>query len=195
MQLVARQGLRDVVILTGYLGEQIEEHFGDGSRLGLSIRYSREREPLGTGGALREARTILDDVFVVVYGDSYLPIEYGEIGNLLAASDALGALVLYRDYRGETDVPCNVALGENSRILRYDKTAAGDPELQYIEAGVLALRRDVLDFMPHEGKASLELDVFPRLIERRAMLGVPTERRFYDIGTTARLKAIEGLFA
>src|SRR5215472_12241128 len=110
LHLLARQGLRDVVMLTAYLGEQIEEYFGDGSRLGLSIRYSREREPLGTGGALRDARHLLEDVFVVIYGDSYLPIDYAAVGHELALSDAMGALVLYSDQLGETDVSCNVAL-------------------------------------------------------------------------------------
>jgi NDP-sugar pyrophosphorylase family protein len=195
LHLVACQGLRDVVILTAYLGDQIEDYFGDGSRLGLSIRYSREREPLGTGGALREARELLDGVFVILYGDSYLPIDYAPIGRQLAASDAVGALVLYRDHCGEMDVPCNVALGENGRILRYDKTAAGSPELRYIEAGVLALRREALALMPSEGKVSLEQELFPRLIERRALIGLPTQQRFYDIGTRDRLKVIEELFA
>ena len=195
LRLLARQELRDILILTAYLGEQIEEYFGIGGWLGLNIRYSREREPLGTGGALREARDLLDDLFVVIYGDSYLPIDYAAVGKELAISDAMGALVLYGDQVGETDVSCNVALGDDGRVLRYDKAARGDPELQYIEAGVLALRREVLALLPREGKASLEQEVFPRLIERRELLGLPTRQRFYDIGTIDRLKAIEELFA
>ena len=195
LQLIARQGLRDVVILTAYLGEQIEEYFTDGSRLGLSIRYSREAEPLGTGGALREARSLLEDVFVVIYGDSWLPIEYGSVGSRLAASAAMGALVVYRDVDGATGVRSNVALGPEGLVARYDKIAANDPELVYIDAGVLALRREVLNLAPASGKVSLEQGIFPQLIERRSLLGIATKQRFYDIGTFDRLQAIEELFA
>src|SRR5260370_41453057 len=79
VQLLAGQGIRDIVLLTGYLGEQIEQYFADGSGLGLSVRYSRERQSVGTGGALRDARALLDENFLVIYGDSYLPVDYAGV--------------------------------------------------------------------------------------------------------------------
>src|SRR5437660_4178187 len=65
----ARRGLRDFVLLTGHRAEVIEEHFGDGKGFGVHITYSREIEPLGTGGAIREARALLGETFVMTYGD------------------------------------------------------------------------------------------------------------------------------
>src|SRR3954451_14116643 len=65
----ARCGLRDIVLLTGYRAEVIEEHFGSGEAFGVNIAYSRETEPLGTGGAIREARALFGDTFVMTYGD------------------------------------------------------------------------------------------------------------------------------
>src|SRR5450432_2485472 len=65
LRLLEKQGIRDILLLTGYLGEQIEEHFGDGSRLGLRIAYSREETPVGTGGALRLAQGLLADSFLL----------------------------------------------------------------------------------------------------------------------------------
>src|SRR6267378_2778935 len=65
MESFARCGLRDIVLLTGYRSEVIEEHFGDGERFGVRIAYSRETEPLGTGGAIREARALLGERFVM----------------------------------------------------------------------------------------------------------------------------------
>ena len=194
LRLLAKQRLRDVVLLTAYLGEQIEEYFGDGRGLGLAIRYSREPEPLGTGGALRLAGPLLEDPFLVVYGDSYLPIDYAAVCRPFSSSDALGALVLYHDPNCETDVPGNVALSEDGLVTRYDKVAVNDPELKYIEAGVLALRRAVIDLIP-SGKVSLEQEIFPALIRQRALLGIPTRQRFYDMGTPERLKVIEELLA
>src|SRR5713226_3145966 len=78
VRLLQQQSITDVVMLTGYLGEQIEEYFRNGARWGMTIRYSREHQPLGTGGALREARALLAETFVLIYGDSYLPIRYAD---------------------------------------------------------------------------------------------------------------------
>jgi mannose-1-phosphate guanylyltransferase len=195
LRLLAKQSITDVVLLTGYLGSQIEEHFGNGAQLGLQISYSREAQPLGTGGALREARHLLGDFFVLIYGDSYLPIDYVEVAKRLAISGATGVLVVYRDPSGETNVRSNVALDESGLVSRYDKTAVNDPQLEYIEAGVLAFRRTVLELIPSRGPVSLEQQVFPVLIEQRRLLGVPTSQRFYDIGTPERLKAIEAFLA
>jgi len=191
----ARQSLRDIVILTGYLGHQIEDYFEDGARLGLRIRYSRESEPLGTAGALREAEHLLDDAFLVVYGDSFLPIDYTAVGRRLLESDATGLIVAYRDSAGETSVRPNVALGADGYVSRYDKHAIEDPELEYIEAGVSAFRRSVLGLVPAQGVVSLEQQVYPQLISQRALLGVATKQRFYDIGTPERLCMIEDFFA
>jgi NDP-sugar pyrophosphorylase family protein len=193
LRLLAEQGLADVVLLTGYLGEQIEECFGDGSRLGLQLRYSREPTPLGTGGALREARSLLASEFLVIYGDSYLPIEYSAVVDRLRATNGSGVVVLYHDPSGETDVPGNVAIDGNDYVVRYDKSGTKDPELRYIEAGVLALRKSVLDLMPATGVVSLEQEIFPQLIAQRGLVGLPTTQRFYDIGTPDRLRAIEAL--
>jgi len=196
IRLLARQSLTDIVVLTGYLGEQIEDCFGDGQRFGVSIRYSREQQPLGTGGALRNARNLLADSFLVIYGDSYLPIAYASVGHLLTTTAAGAVMAVYRNLTGETNVRCNVALDADSTVLRYDKRAvAGDKELQYIEAGVLALRSSVLDLIPPHRPVSLEEEIFPTLIARRRLLGFSTQQRFYDMGTPERLRAIEEYLA
>ena len=193
LRLLGEQGLSDVVLLTGYLGEQIEQYFGTGSRLGLELRYSREPAPLGTGGALREARHLLADDFLVIYGDSYLPIPYTNVVQRLRSSSAAGVVVLYHDRAGETDVPGNVAIDARGIVTRYDKSDTNDPELRYVEAGVLALRKSVLDLVPASGVVSLEREIFPQLIARRDLVGLTTTQRFYDIGTPERLRAIEEL--
>ena len=191
ISLLGRQSIDDIVLLTGYLGDQIEDHFGDGSRFGLRIRYSRESQPIGTGGALRLARPLLDDDFLVIYGDSYLPMEYRTVVDDLHASGALGVVVAYRDRSGETNVPPNIALDNDGWVARYEKGATPDSELVYIDAGVLALNRSVLDLMPADGPVSLEQQIFPQLIARRILHGMPVDQRFYDAGTPERLRVIE----
>ena len=189
LRLLARQGILDVVLLTGYLGEQVEEYFGDGRALGISIQYSREPEPLGTGGALRDARRKLGPAFLLIYGDSYLPIDYTEALGKLAQSGAEGLMVVYDNRLADTSVKNNVNLDDDFFVSRYEKDSA-DP-LSYVEAGVLAFRHEVLERIPGEGAVSLEKLIFPQLIAERRLLGLPTSQRFYDIGTPDRLRAIE----
>jgi NDP-sugar pyrophosphorylase family protein len=186
---LARQGITEVVLLTGYLGEQIEDFFGDGQRLGLRLRYNREAAPQGTGGALRDAAALLADEFLLIYGDSYLPIDYPAVLRGLEESGALGVAVVY-DNREDTTVRNNIAVGPDGFVSRYAKGGEG-PDLRYVEAGVLAFRRDVISRLPPSGPASLEVDMYPRLVADRALVAFVTAQRFYDIGTPERLAAIE----
>jgi mannose-1-phosphate guanylyltransferase len=195
LRLLARQSIRDVVLLTGYLGQAIEDCFGDGGSLGLSLRYSREPSPLGTGGALRLAAPLIADPFLLIYGDSYLPIDYREVVSALdhAALDRLpvtGVVVVYDDREGRTSVRNNIAIGEDGLVIRYDKDSVDDASLKFVEAGVLAFRRSIIDLIP-EGVVSLEKDLFPQLIATRQLRAYPTGQRFYDIGTPERLRVFE----
>jgi NDP-sugar pyrophosphorylase family protein len=192
--LLKQQRIVDVLLLTGYLGDRIESYFGHGDRFGLSIRYSREPEPLGTAGALREARSLLDDRFLVLYGDSYLPMQYSEALEPLRALEVRGLLVVYDHQSGGVPVPSNVALDPEGYVIRYAKESEG-PDLRYVEAGVLAFRRSALDLIPASGVVSLENHLFQQLIARRELIALITPQRFYDIGTPERLREIETLLA
>jgi NDP-sugar pyrophosphorylase family protein len=193
LRRLEEQSIRDIVLLTGYLGEQIEEYFGDGSRLKLSIRYSRELTPLGTGGALREARALLADTFLIIYGDSYLPIDYAAVLRQLENSSAQGLLVVYDNRQEDTSVKNNVNLDADGYVVEYKKDSA-EP-MSYVEAGVLAFRKPAVDLIASQGMVSLEKEVFPKLIAARSLIGHVTQQRFYDIGTPERLQAIERLLA
>ena len=194
LRLLREQSITEIVLLTGYLGSQIEEYFGTGRTIGLTIRYSREEVPLGTGGALREAAGLLADTFLVIYGDSYLPIRYRTALDALESSSAQGLLVVYDNRLGDTSVKSNVALDKDGSVIRYAKETADNSQLHYVEAGVSAFRRSVLDLIPAVGKVSLEEQVFPELISRREIIALPTRQRFYDIGTPDRLRVIENFF-
>lgn len=193
LRLLAGQEIRDVLLLTGYLGEQIEEYFGDGSAFGLRIAYSREPDPAGTGGALRHAYAKLDDAFLVIYGDSYLPIQYGDAFSKLTGSAADGLIVVYDNSLEDTSVKNNVDLDDFGYVTRYEKDSPGP--LSFVEAGVLALRRSVVDLIPPDRAVSLENEIFPGLIAGRKLIAYVTRQRFYDIGTPERLALIENLLA
>ena len=193
LRLLANQDIRDVLLLTGYLGEQIEAYFGDGRRVGLRLTYSRETAPAGTGGALRDAREKLAGAFLIIYGDSYLPIEYREAYDRLVETGAEGLVVVYDNSLEDTSVKNNIDLDERGFVSRYEKDSAD--RLGYVEAGVLAFRRSVVDLMPATVPVSLEKEIFPKLISRRQLAGYVTRQRFYDIGTPERLRLIETVLA
>lgn len=189
-RMLARQSIRDVVVLTGYLGHILEDYFGDGRRVGLSIQYSRETTPLGTGGALRLAAHLLDEEFLVFYGDSYLPIDYQDVARSLATSGSTGLVVVYDNRMADTSVRNNIAVDREGFVVRYDKEAVNDARLEFVEAGILAFRRSVIGLIP-EGIVSLEKDVYSNLIASRQLRAYQTPERFYDIGTPDRLRAFE----
>jgi NDP-sugar pyrophosphorylase family protein len=173
-------GIRRLVMCTGHLAEQIEEHFGDGSQWNMAIEYSRERQPLGTAGALKQAATYLrdDPDFVVMNGDSFLETDFGEL------------IRFHREHGGAVSmavrqVPNAARFGTvrtdaSNRITSFDeKTGIEEPGL--INGGVYVFNRVVLDEIP-DGPGSLERDVFPQLLEKGAFAATQTGM-FIDIGT------------
>jgi NDP-sugar pyrophosphorylase family protein len=197
LRLLRQQDITDVVLLIGYLGEQVETYFGDGRRWGLSLRYAREETLQRTGGALRDAGPLLAGAFLLLYGDSYLPIRYADVWHALVNSPACGVAVVY-DNADDTSVQNNVAVNEDGYVSRYDKhgepgASATGGRLTHVEAGVLALRKGVLGLIPAGRPASLEEEVFPQLVAAHQLRAFVTQQRFYDVGTPERLRALERL--
>ena len=194
LKLLQRQGITDILLLTGYFGEQIEDYFGNGLKSGLSIRYSRETTPRGTAGALRQAAELLAEQFLLMYGDSFLPICYVDVLDAHRDSRAEGLVVVCDNRMADTDVPSNIALDEHAFVVRYDKDNPGDPQLTHVEAGVLGFSRSIVELIP-EGFVSLERHLYPKLILRHQLVAYQTQQRFYDIGTPARLGVIEAFLS
>ncbi|MBI2846616.1 MAG: NTP transferase domain-containing protein [Chloroflexi bacterium] len=191
LEMLRQQEHRDILILLGYLGEQVQQYFGDGSSMGLRLEYSFEAKPLGTGGALKNAGKMLKNEFLLLYGDSYLPIKYAQVEQTFARSGIEAMVVVYNN-RHDTDVKNNIALDANLYVALYDKDpAAQSGLLNYVEAGVLALRKQVLDYIAPDKVVSLEKEIFPILVASRELKAFVTTQRFYDIGTLMRLKEFE----
>jgi NDP-sugar pyrophosphorylase family protein len=194
LRLLRSYEIRDIVLLTGYLGEQISGYFKSGAEFGVRLQYSQEPVPLGTGGALALAAPLLGDSFLLLYGDSYLPIAYPEVLSRLEVGRKGSLMVVYDNRHEDTSVRNNVALDDAGSVLRYDKTGQSE-DLQYVEAGVLAFRRDVLSLIPSGRPVSLENEIFPELIAKRNMLSFKSAQRFFDIGTPERLRLFEQTIA
>jgi len=139
------QGIDRAVLCVGYLGDQIEAVVGDGRSLGMEVRYSFDGERLlGTGGALRRALPLLGEAFFVLYGDSFLPIDFGEVENAFHASGKPALMTVLRN--GNRWDKSNV-LFVGGNLEEYNKRAPR-PEMEHIDYGLSVLSAGVLASWP-----------------------------------------------
>ena len=189
LRLLQASRIRKVVLCVSYRGEMIEEEFGNGSSLGMELSYSFDGpELLGTGGALKKALRLLGDKFLVLYGDSYLPIDYSGPARAFAASGKSALMTVFRnENRWE---PSNVWF-EEGQIKRYDKRKL-TPEMKHIDYGLGVLRSGALAPWP-EGKPFDLADVYQDLIGKRELAGYEVDRRFYEIGSPRGLAELDAM--
>lgn len=179
-ELLRAHGAQQVVLAVGYLGERIEEHIGDGDRFGLEIRFLHDGpEPVGTAGAVRRALPLLGEEFLVLYGDTYLRIDYADVARVFRQS-GLPALMTVLHNLG-TWAPSNAIYSEG-RVTAYDK-ASPPPGAEWIDYGLLAFRASALEC---DGPSDLS-DVTRDLAAGGRLAGYPASERFYEIGTPEAL--------
>jgi NDP-sugar pyrophosphorylase family protein len=189
LRLLQKTGLRRLVLCVGYLGEKIVEFYGNGSAWGVQIEYSFDGPKLlGTGGALIQALPKLGDAFYVLYGDSYLPVDYLSIGNFFLRSGRLGLMTVFQN-QGRYDAS-NVWF-ENREIKVYDKKAPL-PQMRHIDYGLGAFRASAFDAFPREAVVDLA-EVQQHLVARRELAGYEMSDRFYEIGSHEGLKELDAL--
>ena len=127
---LARQGIKNVVLCVGFLGEQVESFVKDGAEYGVRIKYSYEtNDLLGTGGAIRNALHLLNDEFFVLYGDSWLDIDYRSAYETFQNSGNTALMTVYRN-EGRWDTS-NVEMDGN-RIKIYSKIQR-NPRMTHID--------------------------------------------------------------
>ncbi len=185
-----RQGYQRVLLLTAYLGEQIEQHFGDGSKYGMQITYSREPSPLGTGGALRHALSKLENEFFLLNGDSFLMAPLDQMALTFHKSTCSAMISTYSHQPTHPPMPVIPNLEcQGGRVIRYEKDAGPEKGFHQIDSGVYLLKRSILGSRP-EGIFALA-DLWPPLIAEGSLAAFGVDDRFYDIGTMDRLAEFE----
>lgn len=184
LDLLKKSGIRNIVLCVGSLKEQIKDYFGDGSNLGVSIRYSEEDKTLlGCAGALKNAEHLLEDEFFAMYGDSYLLFDYKRIEEYFRKTGKLALMVVYKNYHQYDR--SNVVI-EDNLIKIYDKTSQTD-DMVYIDAGLLAMKKQIL-LQLHPGVNMSFDDMLKDLIKQKQAAAFETKQRFYEIGSKKGLK-------
>ena len=185
--LLRSHGLTRLLVLHGHHGDQLERAFGDGSALGVELKYRHDGPMLlGTGGALRGALDLLEEELFVLYGDTYLDIDYGAVAQAFRASGKPALMTVFHN-GGQFDTS-NV-LFRDGELLRYSKRDR-TPEMDFIDYGLAALKREIIAELP-AGEPQDLAELYSRLVTERRMVGFEVFRRFYEIGTPAGLAETE----
>jgi mannose-1-phosphate guanylyltransferase len=188
IDLLRRYGVKDIVFSCGYRPDALEDHFGDGSALGVRLRYVVDPEPLGTAGAIKNAEGLLDDApFLVLNGDILTDLDLAAVIRAHGDLGAEGVIAL-------TPVEDPSAFGlvrlhDDASVEAFvekpspDELRPGEPFR--INAGTYLLSPSVLERIPPGRACSIEREIFPVLAELGALYGFPSDSYWRDIGTPA----------
>jgi NDP-sugar pyrophosphorylase family protein len=185
LDLLRKNGVRKIVLCLGHLGDQIEDHLGDGSAFSLDLSYVHDGQTLlGTGGAITRALPSLGDVFWVMYGDSYMDIDYRAVlAHFANQNSALGLMTVYRN---EDRWDRSNVIFRNGRLIRYDKRDRTS-DMRYIDFGVQILRKEAAQRLVVNRPSDLA-DLYRVLVSEGKMIGYEVANRFYEIGTPEALE-------
>jgi NDP-sugar pyrophosphorylase family protein len=189
LELLRRHQIRRVVLCVGYLGEMIQARYGSGTSFGLDLTYSFDGDQLlGTGGAIKKAVRLLPDNFLVLYGDSYLPVDYQAVARAFYLAERPALMTVFRN-RDAWD-SSNVWFAD-SEVRLYTKKRR-HPQMQYIDYGLSAFRREIFEAWPSSGAFDLA-SVMESLSEQGQLAGYEVFHRFYEIGSPAGLAELDQL--
>jgi N-acetyl-alpha-D-muramate 1-phosphate uridylyltransferase len=190
LSCLARRGVKRVVFCVGFLGELVREAVGDGARWGIEAAWSFDGPKLlGTAGALRKAMPLLDDRFLVLYGDSYLDCDYAAVERAFLDSGRQGIMTVYEN-AGRWD-GSNVQM-RDGRIEIYDKKTQ-TPGMRHIDYGLGGLSEDVLLSCDEHTPCDLA-GVYQELVAKGELAAYEMRERFYEIGSPSGLEEMRRYF-
>jgi len=188
LEMLHARGLRRAVLCIGHLGEMIQSEFGS-EAYGVKLEYSFDGEKLlGTGGAIKRALPRLGEEFFILYGDSYLPIQYAPVAEFFHRSGKPGLMTVYHN-EGLYDTS-NVVFADGE-IKFYDKKLRL-PEMRHIDYGLSMFKADVFAGYAPDEKFDLA-EVMGKLVHEKKLAGYEVPERFYEMGSPAGLAELEEL--
>ncbi len=183
-------GIDDVIMSCGFLADGVRKVLGDGSRMGIRLRFVEEPDPRGTAGALKLAEPMLDERFLMLNGDVLTDIDLTAQIAQHERSGARATLALVPV--ADPSAYGLVILREDRSVSDFvEKPSADSVESNLISAGAYVLEREILGLVPPERNVSIEREVWPLLIDD-GLYGYPSESYWLDIGTPARY--LQGTF-
>ena len=181
-------GIDKILILLGYLSEQVEEEVGDGSKFGVDVEYDVTPVSYETIERMNHAKDKLEDEFMILYCDNYCPINYHKLEEDFYQNDALIQLTIYDNKDNYTK--SNIKIDDSNKVILYDKKREMQ-DLSGVEIGYMLVKKEILNYVTDEKKLS---DIFPRIIELNKMYATITSHRYYSIGSFSRMNLTEEFF-
>jgi len=188
-QIMKLKSLRidEVVLCTGVLHDSIEEYFGNGSKFGVDIRYSRELNPLGTAGAVKNASDLITSNFLLLNGDTLFNIDYWELARRHIKNEGIMTIALHET--NDVSEFGTVELAINGRILSFNEKGLAGRGM--MNSGVYVLSPEIFNYIPERIPTSLEEDTIPGLIDRGLpIFGTVLRGDYLDIGTPERYERV-----
>jgi len=190
LDYLREQGITHVVLCVGYLGEMIRDVVGCGHRYGLSVSYSEDGTTLlGTGGALTKATPLLGDEFFVLYGDSFLPVDFSYVKEVYQSSRQPALMTVMKN---NNQWDSSNVLFIDGQLREYNKKSPR-PEMTYIDYGLGVISGSLFKQRPVGEPFDLS-DLYRDLSLRGQLAGLEMHQRFYEIGSYAGLKETEEYF-
>lgn len=187
LDCLASQGFTKSILCVGYMGQQIEQYYR-AKKTNLKMMFSRESSPLGTGGAVKNAKTLIEsDFFLVLNGDSYCDLDFLEFINFHLRKKALVTIAVSE--LAEAKDYGTIVVDEQKQLVSFcEKTPT--PDKAYVNAGIYCMSKAAFLLMPDRDEFSLEYDYFPAIINNQCFAYV-TGQPFIDIGTPERYSALK----
>jgi MurNAc alpha-1-phosphate uridylyltransferase len=184
LRYLKSQGLKEVVLCTGYLGEQVEEVVGAGEGFGLNIIYSNDGEKLlGTGGAIKKAQKLLNQDFFVLYGDSFLPVNYETIREAYLNS---GKPALMTVLKNNNSWDKSNVIYKNGELVEYNKQII-KKDMEYIDYGLSVFSKKCFDEIEIDLNFDLS-ELLNQLSVNHQLAGFEVYERFYEVGSFDGIK-------
>lgn len=190
INLLKNNGIKEIIILTGYLGEKIKKYFGDGTQFEVSIKYSHSPfldyfgEELKSGTRLLNAHELLADKFLLMYCDNYWPLNLNTLQSLFQQKNADILVTVFSNRDSSTKN--NIFVDSEGFIKKYDP-GRNASKLNGVDIGFMIVKKQVLGLLP-KANSKFEDVVFPKLIRERKLLGFLTDHKYYSIGDLERVK-------
>lgn len=189
IELLKANGIQEVILLVGYLHEQIEEYFGNGEKFGISIMYSYSPVEADTGMRIRNAYPLMDQTFLLLYGDNYWPLRLSE---LIECYESMGRKALVTVYHNRDGATKNNILVEDGLVKTYDRKRKKRC-LNGVDIGFFILDKNILKNLTRQN-FSFEEVVLPKLIAERELAGFFTDHKYYGLSSLKRIPAIQEYF-
>jgi D-glycero-D-manno-heptose 1,7-bisphosphate phosphatase len=187
IQQLRDQGVRRVVLMTGYRGEMIREYFGDGSKVGVDITYSNGPTEWETGRRVWEARSLLHPTFLLLYSDNFVPFSLQKLFAFHAGHTTTVSFIV------QPKASANIRLTPDGMVDLYDSTRTA-PGLKFVELGYMVVERDRLLSTMDDPDSSFSRTLH-QLAEKRQLGGLINLDPYHSISDLNRLSLTEQYFA